>query len=129
MGLGSTAKKIQIISDKAEQMYKQVQELQSRIIHLEEEVDATHDTVERLDGQMTEQRALLKVMAEQQGIDAEAILAEAAIDEAETGEVTDDRAAGTNESRASEGAAWEPTDDEAATNRPNNRRTDRSSGR
>ncbi|WP_290811817.1 DUF5798 family protein [Halovivax sp.] len=83
MGLGSTAKKIQGISDKAEQMYKQVQELQQRIIHLEEEVDDTHDTVKRLDHETTEQRALLVAMAEEQGLDAEAILAEAAIEEAE----------------------------------------------
>lgn len=83
MGLGSTAKKIQGLSDKAEQMYKQVQELQQRIINLEEEVDDTHDTVKRLDHQMTEQRALLTAMAEEQGLDAEAILAEAAIEDVE----------------------------------------------
>ena len=83
MGLGSTAKKIQMVSDRAEQMYKQVQELQERIFHLEEEVDDTHDTVRRLDHQLTEQRALLIEMAEGQGLDAEAILADAAIDEAE----------------------------------------------
>lgn len=83
MGLGSTARKIQTLSDSAEKMYKQVQELQSRIVHLEEEVDDTHDTVKRLDRRMAEQRALLTAMAEAQGLDAEGIIAEAAIDEAE----------------------------------------------
>ena len=91
MGLGSTAKKIQGISDKAEQMYGQVQELQQRIFHLEEEVDDTHDTVKNLDREMAEQRALLKAMAEEQGLDAEAILTEAAIQEAEAdGETADE---------------------------------------
>ena len=92
MGLGSTAKKIQGISDKAEQMYGQVQELQQRIFHLEEEVDDTHDTVKRLDREMAEQRALLKAMAEEQGLDAEAILTEAAIQEAEADEESVDEA-------------------------------------
>ncbi|WP_137289710.1 DUF5798 family protein [Natronorubrum halophilum] len=83
MGLGSTAKKIQSLSDRAEAMYKQVQQLQQRIIGLEEEMDDTHDTVKRLDHQLGEQRALLLAIADEQGIDGEQILAEAAIDEAE----------------------------------------------
>ena len=83
MGLGSTAKKLQGISESAEKMYKQVQELQGRIISLEEEVDETHDTVTGLDHRVSEQRALLVAIAEEQGLDAEAILAEAAIEEAE----------------------------------------------
>ncbi|ELY43174.1 DUF5798 family protein [Natronorubrum bangense] len=83
MGLGSTAKKIQGLSDRAEAMYKQVQQLQQRIIGLEEEMDDTHETVKRLDHQLTEQRALLLAIAAEQGLDGEEILAEAAIDEAE----------------------------------------------
>ncbi|ELY52471.1 DUF5798 family protein [Natronococcus jeotgali] len=83
MGLGSTAKKLQGLSERAEAMYKQVQELQQRIIHLEEEVDETNDTAQRLDHQLTEQRELLLAIAEEQGIDGEQILADAAIDQAE----------------------------------------------
>ncbi len=83
MGLGSTAKKIQGLSDRAEAMYRQVQELQQRIINLEEEVDDTHDTVTKLDHNITEQRALLLAVADEHGLDGEQILAEAAIDEAE----------------------------------------------
>ncbi|WP_255191241.1 DUF5798 family protein [Natronobeatus ordinarius] len=90
MGLGSTAKKLQMISDSAEQMYKQVQELQGRIISLEEEVDETHETVTTLDHRVEEQRALLVAIAEEQGLDAEEILAEAAIEEAEDDESGDD---------------------------------------
>ncbi|AGB36904.1 DUF5798 family protein [Natronococcus occultus] len=83
MGLGSTAKKLQGMSERAEALYKQVQELQQRITNLEEEVDDTHDTVNRIDHQLTEQRELLLAMAEQQGIDGEEILADTAIDQAE----------------------------------------------
>ena len=102
MGLGSTAKKIQGISDKAEQMYGQVQELQQRIFHLEEEVDDTHDTVKNLDREMAEQRALLKAMAEEQGLDAEAILTEAAIQEAEADEEAADNAGDADQDVAEE---------------------------
>ncbi len=83
MGLGSTAKKIQGLSDRAEAMYKQVQELQQRITNLEKEVDDTHDTVKRMDHQLTEQRALLLAIANENGLDGEEILAKAAIDEAD----------------------------------------------
>ncbi|RZH67639.1 DUF5798 family protein [Natrinema altunense] len=83
MGLGSTAKKIQTLSDRAEAMYKQVKKLQQRITGLEEEMDETHTTVTRMDHQLTEQRALLLAIADEQGLDGEQILADAAIDEAE----------------------------------------------
>ncbi|MCU4750868.1 DUF5798 family protein [Halobacteria archaeon AArc-curdl1] len=86
MGLGSTAKKIQSLSDRAEAMYRQVQELQERIINLEEEVDDTHNTVSKLDHNITEQRALLLAIADEHDLDGEQILAEAAIDEAEAGD-------------------------------------------
>ncbi|ARS91267.1 DUF5798 family protein [Natrarchaeobaculum aegyptiacum] len=90
MGLGSTAKKIQTLSESAEAMYKQVQQLQQRIVNLEGEVDDTHDTVKRLDHQVTEQRALLLAIAEEQGLDADAILADAAIDDADEPETAPD---------------------------------------
>ncbi|MFP8952356.1 DUF5798 family protein [Natrialbaceae archaeon A-arb3/5] len=109
MGLGSTAKKIQGLSDRAEAMYKQVQQLQERIIRLEDEMDDTHDTVKRIDHQITEQRALLLAIAEEQGIDGEEILAEAAIDEAELeGEAAEDTDDETEDS-PDDGAAAEQT--------------------
>ncbi|ELY57334.1 hypothetical protein C491_11129 [Natronococcus amylolyticus DSM 10524] len=80
-------------------MYKQVQELQQRITNLEEEVDDTHDTVNRMEHQLTEQRELLLAMAEEQGIDGEEILADAAIDQAELGaeDGTTEETAGTRQ--------------------------------
>ncbi|ELZ09003.1 DUF5798 family protein [Natrialba aegyptia] len=109
MGLGSTAKKIQGLSDRAEAMYKQVQKLQQRITNLEGEVDDTHDTVERIDHQLSEQRQLLLAIAEEQGIDGEQILAEAAIDEAELDDeestATDDTATDTVDTEPSETTA------------------------
>lgn len=83
MGLGSTAKKIQALSEHAEAIYKQVQDLQQRIVSLEEETNETSDTVRQLDHQLTEQRELLLAIADAQGIDTDEVLADAAIDEAE----------------------------------------------
>ncbi|AEH37516.1 DUF5798 family protein [Halopiger xanaduensis] len=103
MGLGSTAKKIQGLSERAEAMYKQVQKLQERIISLEEEMDDTHDTVNRIDHQLTEQRALLLAIAEEQGIDGEEILAQAAIDEAELEDADDESEATDGESASADG--------------------------
>lgn len=107
MGLGSTAKKIQTLADTAEKLYKQIQDLQQRIVSLEEAVDNTHDTVTTLDHQVTEQRALLKAIADEQGLDADQILADAAIDEAEAGDEAED-------ATDAEGAS-DSTDAEAAT--------------
>lgn len=83
MGLGSTAKKIQIVSERAEQVYKQIQELQQRIIHLEREVDDTHEAVTKMDHRTEENRALLVAIADQQGVDVDQVVAEAAIDDAD----------------------------------------------
>lgn len=83
MGLGSTAKKIQIVSERAEQVYKQIQELQQRIVHLERKVDDTHDTATALDHRVEENRALLVAIAEEQGVNVDQVVAEAAIDDAD----------------------------------------------
>ncbi len=107
MGLGSTAKKIQAVADRAEQLYKQVQDLQHRIIGLEESVDETSEAVTTLEHNITEQRALLIAMAEKEGLDAEAILADAAIEEAE--------GAGGDATEAAEGEGVTGTTDEAET--------------
>ncbi|WP_226481707.1 DUF5798 family protein [Natrinema amylolyticum] len=112
MGLGSTAKKIQTLSDRAEAMYKQVKKLQQRITGLEEEMDETHDTVTRLDHQLTEQRALLLAIADEQGLDGEQILADAAIDEVE---LEDESAADGDESVANEDGANEEEATDAVT--------------
>ncbi|ELY73674.1 hypothetical protein C488_12768 [Natrinema pellirubrum DSM 15624] len=91
-------------------MYKQVQKLQDRITGLEEEMDETHDTVTRMDHQLTEQRALLLAIAEEQGIDGEEILAEAAIDEAELAAEETDESTASDASESTANTASEPTD-------------------
>ena len=90
MGLGSTARKIQGLSDKAEEMYKQVLQLQERIVNLEEEVDDTHDTVKHLDRRVEEDRELLLAIADELDIDGEAVLEAASIAEETADEEPDE---------------------------------------
>lgn len=88
MGLGSTAKKIQIVAERAEQVYEQIMELRKRVIGLEEAAETTSERVESLEQESEKQRVLLEAIAEEHGIDVEATLAEAAIEEVE-GEATE----------------------------------------
>lgn len=81
MGLGSTTKKIQIIADKAEQVYAQVDELREQLAELRVKVDSTHETVTELKVKHEQNRALLEALAEEQGIDVEQVLTEASIDD------------------------------------------------
>lgn len=115
MGLGSTAKKLQTVTDRAEQLYKQVQDLQRRIIGLEESVEDTHDTVESLEHRISEQQALLEVMAEEQGIDVESVFADAAIDDAEELSNADETADGEGDDAATGDGATEAADDGTST--------------
>jgi uncharacterized coiled-coil DUF342 family protein len=81
MGLGSTTKKIQIIADKAEQVYAQVDELREQLTELRAKVDTTHETVTELKVKHEQNRALLEALAEEQGVDVEQVLTEASIDD------------------------------------------------
>lgn len=83
MGLGNTAKKIQMLADRAEQLYAQLTEVREEMTDLRQKVDRTHRTVETLETRTEEQQALLEALADREGIDVEAVLTEAAIDEAE----------------------------------------------
>lgn len=74
MGFGSTAKKLQKVADIADDLYSKVNELKSQLQAMRETVEETNDRVDDLDGRMDEQRALLEAIAEQQGIDTEAVV-------------------------------------------------------
>jgi uncharacterized coiled-coil DUF342 family protein len=89
MGLGSTAKKLQTVAEKAEQVY-------NRLNKLRDEVEETQDTVDRIESDVTgvqdelrEQRAVLYALAEEQEIDADAVAAETHISEAEAAPADD----------------------------------------
>ncbi|NHN47345.1 hypothetical protein G9464_07015 [Halostella sp. JP-L12] len=110
MGLGSTAKKIQTVADRAEQLYKQLVDVRERVMKLEETAAETGDRVETIETEQEKQRAVLDAMAEQQGIDVEQVLADAAIedlDESADDGATDQSAADADATAASGDATVE----------------------
>ena len=83
MGLGSTAQKLQVMAERAEQVYSQIMELREQIAALRETVEHTGDRVEEIDLRTEKQSALITAIAEEQGIDVDAVLTEAAIEDAD----------------------------------------------
>lgn len=84
MGLGSTTKKIQMMADKAEQLYAQLNEVKKQLEDLRTKVDTTHDTISELEVRHQQNRAILEALAEEQGIDVEQVITEASIEDAES---------------------------------------------
>lgn len=118
MGLGSTAKKLQTLADRAEQLYAQLKDLRERVMGLEESVEETSRRVDHLENDSEKQLVLLKELAREQDIDVESVLAEAAIDEAEgtdasTADDPEDAEADAS-AEASDGAEQSASADEAA---------------
>lgn len=101
MGLGSTAKKIQTVADRAEQLYKQLVDVRERVMKLEDTAAETGDRVEKLETEQQKQRAVLDAIAAEQGIDVEQVLADAAIVD------LDDDAASEEAATASDGGNTE----------------------
>ncbi|QSG04570.1 DUF5798 family protein [Halapricum desulfuricans] len=95
MGFGDTAKKLQKVSSIAEDSYKRMNELREQLAQLRSEVESTSEQVDQMEYDLAEQRALLEALAEQQGLDVDAIVAEANIEDldAENAEVDSDRSA------------------------------------
>ncbi len=83
MGLGSTAKKIQTLAERAEQLYSQILELREQMAELRETVEATGTLTRELDRRSQQQWAIIQAIAEAEGIDVDAVLTEAAIEEVE----------------------------------------------
>lgn len=85
MGFGGTTQKLQKVASMAEDVYAKLNEMRQQLVELNE-------TVDRIDRRTNDNRALIERLAEQEGIDVEAVLAETAIEEAESAD--GDRSAG-----------------------------------
>lgn len=83
MGLGSTAKKVQKLADRADDLYQRMQALHEQVRETRETVDDTNERITRLEAEMAAQREVLAALAEEEGIDVEA-LGDAAETETET---------------------------------------------
>ncbi|MBX0294594.1 DUF5798 family protein [Haloarcula nitratireducens] len=100
MGFGSTAKKLQKVADIADDLYTKVNELKAQLQDLRGTVEATNSCVDEIDGRLDEQRALLEAIADEQGVDTEAVLTDALIEDAEGSTAESDAAAETGETEA-----------------------------
>ena len=83
MGFGDTAKKIQTLADKAERTYQKINELRTEVEQTQKTVLDTSERVQALENEMAEQRAVLDAVAEEVGVDLDAVSTEAHIAEAE----------------------------------------------
>lgn len=89
MGLGGTAKKLQKVAEMAEDVYARLNDLRDQVREMRETVGETKARVDALETETAEQRAILEALAEEQGIDVEAVTATAHIGEAESSPAAD----------------------------------------
>jgi TolA-binding protein len=97
MGLGSTAKKIQTLADRAEQLYVKLKEVHERVLSVEGTVEDTQTRVSELENQLERQRVVIEALAADRGIDVDAAVAEAAIEDVDGESAGDATAAGAME--------------------------------
>jgi len=83
MGLGGTAKKLQKVTDMAEDVYTRMNDLRDQVVQMRETTQETSDRVERLERETAEMRAILEALAENEDIDVASVTADAHIIEAE----------------------------------------------
>lgn len=102
MGLGSTAKKLQKVTDQAEKLYGRMNEMREQLQNLKGTVEETGDRVEDLDRKVERQGAVIEALAEEQGIDVDSLVAEELIDDAEG---DGDAAAPTDDATAADASA------------------------
>jgi archaellum component FlaC len=96
MGFGSTAKKLQKVTDMADKLYERFERLREQVNDLTGTVEETNDRVAALEAQVAEQRAILEEIADQDDIDVEEAVAnaETAPEDAGDGGGSGDAAAG-----------------------------------
>ena len=90
MGLGSTAKKLQTVADMAEKLYAKVNEIREQVESVQDSVETTETRVEALERESVRQRAVIEALAEQQGVDVDAVVDGLDLDEGEEDETTDE---------------------------------------
>jgi septal ring factor EnvC (AmiA/AmiB activator) len=81
MGLGSTAKKLQKLADVAEKLFTRVNEMRTEIQDLQSSVLSTEADSASVRRELAEQRAIVEAIADQQGIDVEAVADDADLPE------------------------------------------------
>ncbi|MFP4589983.1 MAG: DUF5798 family protein [Halobacteriales archaeon] len=73
MGLGSTAKRVQRLSEVAEELYGKLSEVLDRVRDIEGAIEETNDRVTAIEARLDRQERLLEALAEANGVDVEAV--------------------------------------------------------
>ncbi|MUV61195.1 DUF5798 family protein [Halobacterium sp. CBA1126] len=97
MGFGSTAKKLQKVTEMADKLYERFEKLREQVQDLTGTVEDTNGRVAELETELAEQRALVEALAEQQGVDVESVVSDVDVDPepaVESSEGNDGRADG-----------------------------------
>jgi uncharacterized coiled-coil DUF342 family protein len=71
MGFGSTAKKLQKVTDVADKLYERFEKLRGEVDEVMETVEDTNSRVAELERELEEQRAVVRALAEQEGVDVD----------------------------------------------------------
>lgn len=74
MGLGGTAKKLQKVTNAAEELYTKMNEVIGQLKELQGEVERTSEQVDRIEYDVAEQRAILEAIADAQDVDVDAVI-------------------------------------------------------
>ena len=110
MGLGGATKKLQKVADMGDELYGKINELREQVVEMRVTVQDTHRRVEALENKVDQQGAVLEALAEEQGIDVDAVLTEVAIEEAEPAITEVEEGEATAEGDGSAGATGDADD-------------------
>ena len=83
--IGGAGKKISTMVELAEELYERVNDLRARMESMSGTVDETAARVETLEAELAEQRALVEAIAEEQGVDVDAVMESVAAGAGEPG--------------------------------------------
>ncbi|WP_232687908.1 DUF5798 family protein [Halobacterium zhouii] len=76
MGFGSTAKKLQKITDVADTLQDRFERLREQVNELSDTVEDTSERVEGMESKLAEQRQLLEAIAESEDVDVESVVSD-----------------------------------------------------
>ena len=77
MNITKTKKRVQRLIKVAEESYKKITQLMEKMDRLQTDLENTSEQVDHIEYELAEQRALLEAVAKQEGVDVDALLAEA----------------------------------------------------
>lgn len=71
MGLGSTARRVQQLTDTAEELYGKISEVLDRVREIESSIEETNERVTEIEARLDRQERLLEALADDRGVNAE----------------------------------------------------------